>query len=84
MLMLLFTVEQIFLITGRGVVLLPGLGKKFVRVGTPIRLVRPDKSTLDTKICGIGFNEFHDILLGQEVRKEDVPVRTEVWLLQTS
>jgi len=75
--MLLFVVEQVFLITGRGVVLLPGLGKNFIRVSTPIRLVRPDGSTLDTKICGIGFNEFRDILLGQEVRKEDVPVGTE-------
>lgn len=81
--MLLFTVEQVFLITGRGVVLLPGLGEKPVRVGTPVRLVRPNQSTLDTKICGIGFNEFRDILLGPEVRKEDVPIGTEVWLIET-
>ena len=81
--MLLFIVEQVFFITGRGIVLLPGLGKNPVRVGTPIRLVRPDGSTLDTKIRGIGFNEFRDILLGQEVQKEDVPVGTEVRLIET-
>ena len=81
--MLLFIVEDVFFITGRGVVLWPGLGKNIVRVGTPVRLIRPDKSVLDTKICGIAFNEFHDILLGPEVRKEDVPLGTEVWSIET-
>ncbi len=81
--MLLFIVEQAFLITGRGVVLLPGLGEKYIPVGSPIRLVRPDGSTLDTKIRGIGFNEFHDILVGQELRKEDVPIGTEAWMVET-
>lgn len=80
--MLLFIVEKVFFITNRGVVLSPGLRKKVVRVGSPVRLIRPDKSTLDTKICGITFNEFHDILLVPEVRKEDVPVGTEVWLIE--
>lgn len=80
--MLLFVVEQVFLITRRGVVLLPGLGKNIVQVGTPIRLVRPDGSTLDTKVRGIGFNEFHDILVGQGLRKEDVPIGTEVWTIE--
>jgi hypothetical protein len=81
--MLLFVVEQVFSVTGRGVILLPGLGKNVVRVGTPIQLVRPDGSKLGTKIRGIGFNEFHDILVGQELRKEDVPVGTEVWTIET-
>lgn len=81
--MLLFIVEQVFLITDLGVVLLPGLGKNFVSVGTPIRLVRPDKSVLDTKITGITF-ETRDIFVGPEVRKEDVPVGTEVWSIEPS
>jgi hypothetical protein len=81
--MLLLTVEQVFLITGRGIVVLPGLGDNVVRVGTRVRLVRPDKSTLDTNICGIGFNTL-DILLGPEVRKEDVPIGTEVWLIEAT
>jgi len=80
--MLLFIFEQVFSITGRGVVQLHGLGKNFVRAGTPIRLVRPDKSALDTKIAGITF-ETRDILLGPEVRKEDVPVGTEVRTIET-
>lgn len=61
---------------------LPGLGKNIVRVNTPIQLVRPDGSTLDTKICGIGFNEFREILPGEEVKKEDVPVGTEIWTIK--
>jgi hypothetical protein len=80
--MLLFIVEQVFTITDRGVVLLPGLGENVVRIGTPIRLVRPDKSVLDTKIAGITF-ETRDILVGPEVRKEDVPVGTEVWTIES-
>jgi len=44
--------------------------------------VRPDKSALDTKIAGITF-ETRDILLGPEVRKEDVPVGTEVRTIET-
>jgi len=46
--------------------------------------VRPDGSTLDTKVRGIGFNEFHDILVGQELQKEDVPAGTEVWTIETT
>jgi len=72
-----------FLITDRGVVLLPGLGKNVVKTNTAIRLVRLDGSTIDTKICGVGFNEFHDILLGQEAWKKDVPVGIEVWLIKS-
>ena len=80
--MLLLTVEQVFSITGRGIVVLPCIeGPVIVRVGTSIRPVRPDKSTLDTKIQGIGFNP-RDILLGAEVRKDDVPIGTQVWLIE--
>jgi hypothetical protein len=79
--MLLFIVEQVFLITGRGVTLLPGLGKNFVPVGTQIKLVRPDKSVLHTKIAGITF-ETRDILVGPEIRKEDIPIGTEVWTIE--
>jgi hypothetical protein len=79
--MLLFVVEAAFAITGHGVILTPGIGKNDVRVGTPIRLLRPDGTILHSKICGIAlFNESHDILVGKEIRKEDVPVGTEVWV----
>lgn len=78
--MLLFVVEQVFTITGRGVVLLPGFGQRIIRIGTPILLVRPNGSTFQTHIRGIGFNEFHDILIGENIQKEDVPVGTQVWV----
>ena len=80
--MLLFTVTKAFMITGRGVVLMPGLGwnVQYVKTGSKIRLVRPDKSELRTSIQGITFNDQHDILLASEVTKADVPTGTEVWL----
>jgi hypothetical protein len=78
---LLFKVENQFTITGRGLILTPGLGDnvKFVTTGTEIRLVRPDKSELITAIKGITFEGNHDILISGEFTKEDVPVGTEVW-----
>jgi len=70
------------MITGRGVVLMPGLGENahYVKTGSKLRLVRPDKSEMQTTIQGITFNDQHDILLAPEVTKEDVPIGTEVWL----
>ena len=76
--MLLFIVEDVFA-TSLGLILTPGVGKHPVRVGTPIRLVRPDGTILQTKICGIVFSERRDISIGKELCKEDVPVGTEVW-----
>jgi hypothetical protein len=78
----LFTVTEAFMITGRGVVLTPGLGEnvRYVRTGSRIKLVRPDKSELRTTIQGITFNDQHDILLAPDVTKADVPTGTEVWL----
>ena len=47
--MLLFVVEDAFA-TSLGLILTPGVGTHPVRVGTPIRLVRPDGTILQTKI----------------------------------
>ena len=49
----LFKVEETFQITGRGLILTPGLGKNHARVGNKIRLILPDKSFIDTKIRGL-------------------------------
>ncbi|HEX2617673.1 MAG TPA: hypothetical protein VHL57_09030 [Flavobacteriales bacterium] len=78
----LTTVENTFMITGRGLVLVPGLGAhaRNVRAGARIRLVRPDGSTMHTTIQGDSFNDGHELLIGPEVMKTDVPVGTEVWL----
>ena len=50
----LFKVESRFVISGRGLVLTPGLGDKVksVQTGTQIRLIRPDKSEITAIIKG--------------------------------
>ncbi len=82
----LFTVEDTFLIKGRGLVPLPGIvpqGAERFRVSDPIVLKRPDGSTLAWKIDGL------DLISGGTIRndvvfllkglgKEDVPIGTEV------
>jgi translation elongation factor EF-Tu-like GTPase len=78
--MLLFTVEERFMITGRGLVLVPGLGNKMAKIGDKIKIVRPDQSTIEKIIQGISFNEFRDILVDPGLTKEDVPIGSEVWL----
>ena len=72
--------ENQFEITGRGLILNPGLGDniKFVSPGTKIKFVRPDKSELIAKIEGITFQGTHDILISSEYSKVDVTIGTEV------
>lgn len=69
------------MISGRGLVLSPGLGDKvkFVRTGTEIRLIRPDRTEIITTIKGITFEGTHDILISSPFTKDDVPIGTEVW-----
>ncbi len=78
--MFLFKVQDKFLITGRGLILVPGLGNKKATVGDPIKIIKPDQTVIETTIRGIGFNEFRDILVGKELTKDDVPIGSEVWL----
>ena len=78
--MFLFKVQDKFLITGRGLILVPGLGDKKATVGDPIKIIKPDQTVIETTIRGIGFNEFRDILVGKELTKDDVPIGSEVWL----
>ena len=76
----LFTVENVFWISDRGVVVISGLRTKIARIGDRLQLIRPDKSTIETKIRGLEFLENWGVLLGDELKKEDVPIGTEVWL----
>jgi hypothetical protein len=78
--MLLFKVEDHFMITGRGLILVPGLGDKKASVSDPIKIIRPDQTSIETSIRGIGWNEFRDILVGNDLTKDDVPIGSEVWL----
>ena len=78
--MLLFKVDERFMVTGRGLVLVPGLGEKKATLGDPVRIIRPDGTIIETTIRGIGFNKFREILVGGNLTKEDIPIGSEVWL----
>jgi hypothetical protein len=83
---LLFVVEDTFAITGRGLVLVPGIlpeGDERFRVGNSILLRKPDGSTVETRIGGLELlcpNPRHDVVIMLKDRtKADVPIGTEVW-----
>jgi hypothetical protein len=76
----LFKVQDRYLISGRGLILIPGLGDKKATIGDPIKIVKPDHTIIKTTIRGIGFNEFRDVLIGKDLSKEDVPIDSEIWL----
>ncbi len=79
--MFLFKVEERFMITRLGLVLVPGLGDKQAKIGDKIKIIRPDNSTIETVIKGIAVNPNRDILVGSELTKEDVPIGSKVWLI---
>ena len=82
----LFKVEDTFLITGRGLVLVPGIvpiGEERFRAGDPLLLKRPDGSELTTTIGGLEMlcpNPRRDVIIMLKgFTKEDVPIGTEIW-----
>ena len=84
---LLFTVEDVFTIPGRGVVLTPELvpvGREVFRNGDPLRLRRPDGSEDIVNIGGLGFAKVLNsrcqvLIFLRDKSKADVPVGTGVW-----
>lgn len=90
----LFTVADVFVIEGRGCVLMPGLptepGSSNVRRDAKIRLKTPAGSFIDTSIRAIEMITYHKrpekiclpILLPDGITKDDVPIGTEVILLE--
>jgi len=90
----LFTVMDRFQIEGRGCVLIPGVscepGDPVVRLGDRIRLRMPAGSDLDTTVRGIEHIRYakmpekitFPVLLPENITKDDVPVGTEVLLLE--
>jgi hypothetical protein len=80
----LIKVEDRFVIPGRGLVLIPGLGDKvkFVKTGAEIKLIRPDKTEVTTSIKGITLEGNHDILIPLTITQDEVPVGTEVWTIE--
>jgi hypothetical protein len=89
----LFVVTDCFQIGDRGCVLVPGLstaaGSPVVRTGAAIQLRTPDGRVIDTHIRGIEMINYRQqpekmtapILLPPDVRKEEVPPGTEVFLV---
>jgi len=84
---LLFTVTYVSTLTGRGIVLFPKLepiGQEAFRTGDPLLLKRPDGMEISTKIGSVGLAKplsgpCEPLVLISELKKEDVPVGTEVW-----
>lgn len=82
----LFTVTDTFTVTGRGIVLVPGLvpiGDERFSVGDPILLRCPDGLEVMTNIAGLEFPHpnpnYEMLILLKDFRADDVPVGTEVW-----
>ena len=79
----LFKVEETFTVReSYGLVLTPGLADKvrIAKIGSRLKLIRPDKSIIEARIDGITFEGEHDIMI-KGLHKEDVPHGTEVWLM---
>ena len=71
-----YTVEDVFQITGRGCVVMAGDG---------VVLKRPDGSEIATTVRGTdpgvrGENGVSLAILLADITKDDVPIGTEVWL----
>jgi|GEM_PF-2681630 len=91
----LFTVVDHFSIEGRGVVLVPGIPhdseSRSIRKGAALRLRKPDLTEQDTQIRDLEILNYRPnmpleqrstpILLPKDVHKFDVPIGTEVFLL---
>ena len=87
---LLFKVEDVFDITGRGCVLAPFVpdGLAFtIRAEDRIQLRTPSGRLFDTHIASIELLKMRDgpcrmaIMLPRDLTKNDVPVGTEIWYL---
>jgi len=91
----LFSVEDRFSIEGRGTVLAPGIPRNrdlpIVRDGARIQLRKPDLTIVDTFIKAIEMIRYRPdvpaekrttpILLPKDFHNHDVPIGTEVYLV---
>jgi hypothetical protein len=77
----LLTVEETFLILGKYLVLTPGIGDKikYVKSGSKIKLILPDKSIVFTKVLSITSSGNFNIAISPHFLKEDILQGTEVW-----
>jgi hypothetical protein len=89
---ILFKVEDVFEVSGRGYVITPVIPADAtfeIRAKDPIQLRTPDGHVLDTYIAAIEFLKLQDgggcrtaIMLPRDLVKQDIPTGTEVWLLE--
>jgi hypothetical protein len=86
---LLFCVTDVFEISGRGSILVPGIPHSFsppVWRGAPLLLRRPDGTTIVTALGDLPMinatatRQSTAILLPGDIKKSDIPIGTEVWL----
>jgi hypothetical protein len=91
---LLSVVEDVFEIVGHGCVIVPGIPVKMslvVSVHDQLRLVYPDGTSVSTHVAGIEMPNLpthldhpFPILLPDDIRKSDVPIGTQVLLIQVA
>jgi hypothetical protein len=90
---LILTVEEVFDIAGRGLVLTPKIPENLgfaIRPKDPVQLRTPQGRTLETYIACFssgrprgGGHRFYCIVLPPDLPKSDVPIGTEVWYLSS-
>ena len=89
----ILTIEETFLITGRGLVVTgwPVESDARARMGDMVEIVRPDKTRLTTQIAGIEMicrrypfdsDKWPVGLLLKDVSKEDIPPGSEIYPLE--
>jgi hypothetical protein len=84
----LFKIEHVFELSGRGCVIVPRVKDSSidVRINQQIQLRTPDVRRLDSYVggleilCGKDVHQHWAVLLPAEIRKQDIPAGTEVWL----
>jgi hypothetical protein len=83
---LLLTVAERFSISGRGLVLVPGIrpvGDELLKIGDPIRLRLPDGREIRANIGSLELPNPNPrrevVIMLTELSKAEVPVGTEVW-----
>lgn len=83
----LFTVEDRIVLSGRGLMLVPGIvtqGEERFRVGDPIQIRRPDGSVLEWKIGALPMVHVQKpldtvVVLMDGLNENDVPVGAQIW-----
>ena len=53
----------------------------FMTTGMKVKLVKPNGKKITTEIRGITF-ETMDILIDNKYSKKDIPIGTEMWLIE--